>query len=64
MKVRQQRLGHSDARMTLGTYTHIASQDDRDFAQRMGELLGGEVQLFPLCSQKDEKKPPLAEAVM
>jgi hypothetical protein len=28
MKIRQQRLGHSDPRITLGTYTYLASSDD------------------------------------
>jgi integrase len=27
-KVRQQRLGHSDPSLTLGVYTHVASEDD------------------------------------
>ena len=39
MKVRQQRLGHSDAKMTLGTYTHIASEDDVSIAERLGGIL-------------------------
>jgi integrase len=28
LKVRQQRLGHSDPRLTLNVYTHVASEDD------------------------------------
>jgi integrase len=39
MKVRQQRLGHSDAKMTLGTYTHVASEDDVSIATKLGGIL-------------------------
>src|SRR5450432_2007521 len=28
LKLRQQRLGHSDAEMTLGVYSHVAKEDD------------------------------------
>ncbi len=39
IKVRQQRLGHSDPRLTLGTYTHAVSEDDQRVAAQLGELL-------------------------
>jgi integrase len=39
MKVRQQRLGHSDAKMTLGTYTHVAGEDDVSIATRFCGIL-------------------------
>lgn len=39
MKVRQQRLGHSDARLTMNTYTHMASADDERTAEQLGEML-------------------------
>jgi integrase len=39
MKIRQQRLGHSDPRITLGTYTHLASSDDERIAMQLGEIL-------------------------
>lgn len=45
LKVRQERLGHSDPRMTLGTYTHVASADDRRIADQLGEIL------HPDCTQ-------------
>ena len=38
-KVRQQRLGHSDTRMTLGTYTHALGEDDSRVAAEMGRVL-------------------------
>ena len=41
LKVRQQRLGHSDPRLTLGVYTHVASEDDLRIAGQLGELLSG-----------------------
>jgi integrase len=39
MKVRQQRLGHSDPKITLGTYTHVAGEDDARIATQLGEIL-------------------------
>jgi integrase len=39
LKVRQQRLGHSDPRMTLGVYTHVASEDDKRIAGQLGKIL-------------------------
>ena len=41
LKVRQQRLGHSDPRLTLDVYTHVASEDDERIAAQLGELLSG-----------------------
>jgi hypothetical protein len=40
MKVRQQRLGHSDPRLTVNTYTHITSSDDERIREQLGEILG------------------------
>lgn len=39
LKVRQQRLGHSDPRLTMNTYTHMASADDERIAEQLGEML-------------------------
>ena len=39
LKVRQQRLGHSDPRPTLGVYTRLASEDDHGIAGQLGRLL-------------------------
>lgn len=39
VKLRSQRLGHSDPRITLGVYTHIASEDDVRVAQQLGDIL-------------------------
>lgn len=41
LKVRQQRLGHSDPRLTLDVYTHVASEDDARVAAQLGELVSG-----------------------
>lgn len=41
LKVRQERLGHSDPRLTLGVYTHVASEDNVRTAAQLGELLSG-----------------------
>lgn len=39
LKVRQQHLGHSDLRLTLNVYTHVAS--DERIAAQLGELVTG-----------------------
>jgi integrase len=39
MRVRQDRLGHADAALTLGTYTHMVSDDDRKVADELGRIL-------------------------
>ena len=41
LKVRQQRLGHSDPRLTLNVYTQIASEDDERVAAQLGEFVTG-----------------------
>jgi integrase len=38
MRVRQDRLGHADAALTLGTYTHMVSDDDRKVADELGRI--------------------------
>jgi len=39
LKIRQERLGHSDPSLTLGMYTHVASEDDVRFAERLDAIL-------------------------
>jgi hypothetical protein len=39
LKLRQQRLGHSDAEMTLGVYSHVAKEDDVRIAAQLGGIL-------------------------
>ncbi len=39
MKVRQQRLGHSDPGITLGIYTHVVGEDCRVAANQLGEVV-------------------------
>lgn len=39
VKTRQVRLGHSDPIITLGTYTHAVSADDRHIAEQLGQML-------------------------
>jgi integrase len=41
MKVRQERLGHSDPRITQAIYTHVASEDSRKVAAQLGEAVWG-----------------------
>jgi integrase len=52
MATRQNRLGHSDARMTL-RYTHVVSEDGRKIAARFGE---------PLTSSPDATMMPAGNA--
>jgi integrase len=51
MKVRQQRLRHSDPRLTMNTYTHMAGADDERIAEQLGEMLD-------VVGRKDENKAP------
>jgi len=37
LKVRQERLGHSDPRITQAIYTHVASEDSQRVAAQLGE---------------------------
>lgn len=39
LKVRQQRLGHSDPSLTLGVYTHVTSEDDVRVAAQLDAIL-------------------------
>jgi len=39
MRVRQDRLVHSDPALTLGTYTHLVDADDRRIADELGGIL-------------------------
>jgi integrase len=39
LKVRQQRLGHSDPSLTLNVYTHVDSADDVRFAEQLDGIL-------------------------
>ena len=55
MKVRQERLGHSDASITLGIYTHVVGEDSRVAASRLGSVVWG------LGQQISAPKRPLNE---
>ena len=39
VKVRQQRMGHTDPSLTIGTYTHAISADERRFVEELGSRL-------------------------
>ena len=41
LKVRQERLGHSDPRITQNVYTHVASEDSRKVAAQIGDAVWG-----------------------
>jgi integrase len=63
MKVRQQRLGHSDPRLNMNEYTHIRSADDERIAEQLGDLLDavGQKQAF---EAKNGKGPALQQALV
>ena len=41
LKVRQERLGHTDCRMTLNVYTHVAGEDAKFAASQLGRVVWG-----------------------
>ena len=41
LKIRQERLGHSDPRITQTIYTHVVSEDSRRVAAQLGEAVWG-----------------------
>ncbi|HXW57486.1 MAG TPA: tyrosine-type recombinase/integrase [Candidatus Cybelea sp.] len=43
LKVRQERLGQSDPRLTLGVYTHVASEDEVRTASKLGKAISGRI---------------------
>jgi hypothetical protein len=63
-QIRRQRLGHSGNSVTDG-YTHTFSDDERNAAEKLGELFGtgwpeidkGKLISFPSLSQKEEGLP-------
>jgi integrase len=55
LKVRQVRLEHSDPKLTLGVYTHVASQDDTLIAPQLGDVFGG---ILDPNGPKSESKGP------
>ena len=46
LKVRQERLGHNDSRMTLNVYTHVAGEDAKHAASQLGRVVWGELSKF------------------
>jgi len=58
LKVRQERLGHSDPWLTLDVYTHVVNADDLRFAAQMGEMLHSNSiapELHPFAPKSQEK---------
>lgn len=63
MKVRQQRLGHSDPRLTMNVYTRMASADDERIAEQLGDLLDAVGQKRS-HDARNEKGPALQQALI
>jgi integrase len=53
IKARQDRLGHTDSRTTLGRYTHVLSEDDRRIALQIGSVLWHSVAKPELTETQD-----------
>ncbi len=58
LKVRQQRLGHSDPRLTLSVYTHVAGEDEQRVAAQLGKIL------CPVVPKPEEKGPARFEQAL
>ncbi|HZS28411.1 MAG TPA: tyrosine-type recombinase/integrase [Candidatus Angelobacter sp.] len=43
LKIRQDRLGHSDPALTIGTYTHKIAAEERRFVEDLGQILNSNV---------------------
>jgi integrase len=41
-KVMQERLGHADIGITLGTYTHVVTEQHREAGKRLDEVFAGQ----------------------
>jgi len=39
LRLRQERLGHSDSSLTLDVYTHVVSKDDARFTEQLDRIL-------------------------
>ncbi len=55
LKVRQDRLGHVDSRMTLGVYTHSAGEDSKRAARELGAVVWGCVPGIPYVNVRESK---------
>lgn len=60
LKVRQDRLGHVDSRMTLGVYTHSVSADAKLAATKLGSVVWGSNEEI-LASERPPKEKWLSE---
>jgi integrase len=61
LRVRQQRLGHTDSRLTLGVYTHVASEDANRVAGQLGEAVWGSISASKRPQDKKEGLEPEAQ---
>jgi integrase len=55
MKVRQERLGHSDPSITLGIYTHVVGEDSRAAAYQLGRIVWGQDLAIPASNGLQKK---------
>lgn len=57
LKVRQQRLGHSDPSLTLGVYTHVSSEDDLRCVEQLDVMLRPNAPKKENGSEVESSKP-------
>lgn len=55
MKVRHERLGHSDPSITLGIYTHVVWEDSRAAAYKIGRIVWGQDLATPASNGLQKK---------
>ena len=60
LKVRQDRLGHADSRMTLGIYTHVAGADAKRAASQLGAVVWGRTFEVSDANGREKEKPESA----
>jgi len=61
LRLRQQRLGHSDPRLTLSVYTHVVSEDARRIARQLGEAVWGGISASKRPLDKKTGSEPQAQ---
>lgn len=61
MKVRQERMGHTDARLTLNVYTHAVDEDKRRVADEIDALLVPDLTCAKLTLAEKETPVPVAD---
>jgi integrase len=57
LRLRQERLGHSDSSLTLDVYTHVVSKDDARFTEQLDGILRPNAPKKENGSEVESSKP-------